>query len=226
MPRAATRRVTTKTLDELLDRLGGVSLRRIRATPPPGTATERDVTRILNRENVPCELVDGVLVEKVMGAAESYLALQIGRYLLDYLDDHDLGLAFGADGPLGILPGMVRIPDASFVSWQKMPDKEAPDRPVPKVVPDLAVEVWSEGNTRGEMERKLKEYFFAGVRLVWYVEPETRSVRVFTAPDRSTTLTESDTLDGADVLPGFKLPLKKLFAKMPKPAKKPRRKKS
>lgn len=226
MPRTASRRTTTKTFDELHARLGRVPLRRIRTTPPPGMATERDVNRILDHENIICELVDGVLVEKVMAYSEASLAAIIIGYMSVYLAEHDLGNVAGADGTLKLWAGLVRAPDVSFVSWDKLPGRLLPSQKIPLLVPDLAIEVLSESNTRGEMERKLKEYFLAGVRLIWYVDPEARTAQVFTAPDHSTTLTESDALDGGDVLPGFTLPLKKLFAKLPKPAKKPRRKKS
>ena len=79
-------------------------------------------------------------------------------------------------------------------------------------MPDLVVEVLSKGNTPKEMARKLEEYFRAGVRLVWYVNPKKRTVRVYTAPDRSVLLREDDTLDGGDVLPGFVLSIRKWFA--------------
>src|SRR5207249_1542657 len=98
MPRAATRRVTTKTFAELHARLGRVPLRRIRTTPPPGMATERDLLRILDHENIPCELVDGVLVEKDMAYAEASLATVISRHIGNYLDEHDVGNVAGADG--------------------------------------------------------------------------------------------------------------------------------
>ena len=80
------------------------------------------------------------------------------------------------------------------------------------MAPDLAVEVISRGNTREEMERKLLDYFAAGVRLVWYVYPVMREVRVYTMPEAYVTLGGQDTLDGGDVLPGFQLPLATLFA--------------
>jgi Uma2 family endonuclease len=91
------------------------------------------------------------------------------------------------------------------------------------------VEVLSKGNTPKEIQRKLKEYFLAGTRLVWVVDPRQRHVRVYTAPDRFVVLTEADTLDGGDVLPGFQLPLRELFALVPQSPKKPgkgRRRKS
>ena len=63
------------TLAELVERLGGVPLERIRFRPYPGTATEEDVIRIEAQENRLCELIEGVLVEKPMGFRESLLAV-------------------------------------------------------------------------------------------------------------------------------------------------------
>jgi len=68
------------------------------------------------------------------------------------------------------------------------------------------------------MERKLREYFQSGVILVWFIDPATRTVEVFTAPDQSIRLNEDQVLDGDDVLPGFKLPIKKIFARVPRKA--------
>src|SRR5262249_44762398 len=84
------------------------------------------------------------------------------------------------------------------------------------VAPNLAVEVLSEGNTPAEIERKLKEYFLAGVELAWIVDPFKRTVAVHTAPDRLRTLSEKGTLDGGSVLPGFTLAVRELFARLPK----------
>jgi Uma2 family endonuclease len=121
------------------------------------------------------------------------------------------------------MPRLVRIPDVSFVSWDRLPKREVPADPIPDLAPDLAVEVLSEGNTEKEMQRKLKEYFLAGVRLVWYVDPRTRTVEVYSAPDQRTVLMEQQTLTGGDVLPGLALPLRQVFARMPRPAEKPAR---
>ena len=72
----------------------------------------------------------------------------------------------------------------------------------------------SPSNTRAEMARKRREYFQAGVRLVWEVNPRARIVTVFDAPERSTTLDATRTLDGGTVLPGFLLPLADLFGEL------------
>jgi Uma2 family endonuclease len=201
-----------QTLGELLESLGGISAARVRLQPFPGTGTESDVIAIHDRENRLCELVDGTLVEKVMGLDESlYAALAVGA-LLDYLKSHDLGKIVGADGMMRIFPGAVRIPDAAFISWARYPKRKRRRGEIPLVAPDLIVEVLSEGNTAKEMARKLDEYFRAGVRLVWYVNPKKRTVRVYTARNRSVLLGEEDTLDGGDVLPGFALSIHDWFA--------------
>ena len=89
-----------------------------------------------------------------------------------------------------------------------------PSEPIAPVVPDLAVEVLSAGNTKREMSRKCEEYFAAGVRLVWQIDLETRTAAVYTNPGEFRTLTESDTLDGEPVLPGFEFSLRELFAEL------------
>ncbi|HEX8200111.1 MAG TPA: Uma2 family endonuclease, partial [Isosphaeraceae bacterium] len=116
------------------------------------------------------------------------------------------------DGTMRLFPGLVRIPDVSFISWERYPKPTGRRVAIPDLAPDLAVEVLSKGNTRKEMERKLGEYFRAGVRLVWYADPKARTARVYTAPDRCVLLREDDTLDGGDVLPGFRLPIRDWFA--------------
>jgi Uma2 family endonuclease len=198
----------------LLDRLGGISPRRIRFHPAPGTATEADVIEVETRENRHCELVDGVLVEKAVGYRESLLALVMSGFLRAFVVPRNLGLVSGADGMMRLFPGLVRIPDVAFVSWARVPGRRIPVDPIPDFAPDLAVEVLSRGNTDAEMARKRREYFAAGVRLVWLVDPELRIVTVFTGPEELTSLAESETLDGGDLLPGFQLPLSTLFAEL------------
>jgi Uma2 family endonuclease len=201
-----------ENMDDLLKHLGKIHPRRIRFDPLPGTATEQDVITIQDREDRLYELVDGVLVEKIMGMPESCVAIELGRLMANHVRANDLGIMAGADGTVRLMPGLVRIPDLAFVSWDRLPTRAYPADPIPDLAPDLAVEGLSKGNTSGEMKRKLKEYFLCGVRLVWFVRLDKRTVQVFTAPDQSTRLEESQTLEGGDVLPGFKLPLEELFA--------------
>jgi Uma2 family endonuclease len=200
------------TIADLLESLGGIPAHRVRFHPVPGMATERDLIELNERGNRLYELVDGTLVEKAVGFDESIFAAFMVKYLLDFLERHDLGKIVGADAFMRIFPGLVRAPDTAFISWQRVPKKKRRRGEIPTVAPDLVVEVLSKGNTRKEMARKLREYFEAGVRLVWYVDPSKRTVTVYTAVDRFTLLDEGDTLDGGDVLPGFSLSIRDWFA--------------
>ncbi len=220
-----TKRPSFETLGDILERLGNVPAHRVRFKPKPGTATEEDVLRIQDHTNRNFELVDGILVEKPVGSPESFLTCDLIKFLGVFLDDHPLGFLAGPDGIMRLWPGRIRMPDVSFIAWYQVPKRERPTEPITGLSPVLAVEVLSDSNTREEMELKLKEYFLARTRLVWIVDPPRRVVEVYTAPDQFVTLTEEETLDGGDVLPGFKLPLRKLFANVPveqKPSKRRR----
>ena len=83
-----------------------------------------------------------------MGFDESSFALPPGRLpLIDYLKTHDLGKIVGADAMMRLFPGLVRIPDAAFISWGRYPKKKRRRGEIPTVAPDLVVEVLSKGNT-------------------------------------------------------------------------------
>jgi Uma2 family endonuclease len=204
--------MTFRHLNDLLARFGDYPPERIRLSPAPGTATKQDVVDIEAAENRLYELIDGVLVEKAVGFKEAFLATRLSTLLNVFAQQHDLGGVLGADGTVELFPGQVRIPDVAFYSWSKLPGRQIPDDPIPELAPDLAVEVLSKTNTRGEMFAKRKDYFFAGVKLVWFVDPRARTVEVYTAPDQATVLTDADTLTGGDVLPGFSLPVAQVFA--------------
>ena len=87
----------TDTVGELLEQLGGINPRRVRLKPAPGQATEKDLLRLLNRDNRLFELVDGTLVEKVAGFKESALAMRLGTKLANFVEVRDLGIVAGAD---------------------------------------------------------------------------------------------------------------------------------
>lgn len=223
MPRAA--KIPFENIRELLDRLGNVPPERVCLDPPPGQATKRELLRLHERSGRLYELVDGTLVEKPMGSPEAFLAAELIRLFGRYLDAHDIGFLYAPDALIEVLPDLVRGPDVSFVPWPEGLDRSVPRKPISKQIPALVVEVLSPSNRPGEIRRKLKEYFLAGVRLVWVVSPDTETAVVYTAPDVKTPVPTTGTLDGGDVLPGFRLPLAKLFERLEKPAAKKRRKK-
>lgn len=213
---------------ELQERLGGIPAGRICLDPFPGTATKRDLLRKHGRPRKLYELVEGTLVEKAMGHVESIVAAELVRVLGNFIKQHQLGYCTGADDLIELMPKLVRGPDVSFTSWTQRPEGTADTDAISKVVPNLVVEVLSESNSRGEIAKKLKDYFFAGVRLAWVIDPRARTASVYTGPDDATVVAADGALTGGDVLPGFELPLAALFVDLPPlppPAKKPKGKK-
>ena len=204
-----------RTLADFLRYLGDIPADRVRFHPSPGQATVADVLAVLDHEDIRCELIHGVLVEKPMAYFSSCLAIAIAAFLRNFVLPRNLGLVSGSDGMLELFTGLVRAPDVAFVGWDRLPGRRMPMEPIPSLVPDLAVEVLSPSNTPGEMSRKRRDYFAAGVRLLWIVDPKARTVAVFTSADPpDAVLTEDQTLDGGAVLPGFTLPLRELFAEL------------
>lgn len=199
------------TAADLFQRFGPIPLHRIVADPAPGTATEDDVIWQSEHRDRLCELVDGVLVEKAMGYYESFLGGELFALIRNFVVAHALGLTHTADALFRLAPNLVRIPDVAFVSWNRLPGGRVPQSSIADLVLDLAVEIISRSNTLEELEEKLRDYFDAGVRLVWYVYPALREVHVFRSAADRTVLRDGDTLDGGAVLPGFALPLTAFF---------------
>ena len=108
-------------------------------------------------------------------------------------------------------PDTVRGPDVSYYSKERLPlDQRVVGYHTE--VPDLCVEVVSPSNSMKQLKAKAKEYLFAGVRLVWIVDPEDRTVTIIVDPLESRTLEADATLDGGTVLPGFSCKVSDLFA--------------
>lgn len=200
-----------QSVADLLDHLH-VPPQRIRLVPPPGTATEDDVVRACNLKPL-CELIDGVLVEKTVGYYESRLAVVLIGYFEIFLRKRNRGFVLGADGLIRVNPNQVRLPDVSFFLWKHFPGRLLPQGAILDLVPDLAVEVLSPDNTLLEMARKRREYFDGGAQFVWEVDPEERTVHVYTSATEFKLLREKDTLVGGKVLPDFKLKIKDWFAR-------------
>jgi Uma2 family endonuclease len=203
-----------KTLADLLARLGGVPLDRIRFHPSPGTARVQDVIAIEQQEGKLCELVAGVLLEKTMGFTESRLAVFLAGLLNAFVVPRNLGVVTGPDGTVELMADLVRIPEVAFTNWDRLPGRRCPPAPIPRLAPNLAVEMLSRSNTPGEMAVKRQDYFAAGVELVWEIVPDTRTAVVYTPTGAAKTLSGTDVLDGGTVLPGFTLPLSQVFEEL------------
>ncbi len=220
MARTTIEPPTIRTAADLVKRLGSIPLDRIRLQPPLGTATEQDLIEIERRRDSLCELVDGTIVDKAAGFRESLVTSQLSFALYSYLQRDDRGICVGGNCLFRLAPGLVRCPSVAFLAWDKFPNGEIPSDPIADLVPNLVAEVLRNGNTPAEMKRKVGEYFNAGVRLVWLIDPKKRSARVYTTPHRSVPIREDQSLEGGDVLPGFTVSLAELLRHIPPPRKK------
>jgi Uma2 family endonuclease len=207
-----------KSFAEILARVGGVPAERILPYPAPGTATPEDAFDPKYVGDSGVELVGGVLVEKTVGVYDEYIAGRLFHLIQVFMDEHNLGAVTGSQGGYWFASDTMRMPDVSVVLWESLDDPdeiEERGEAFLRTPPDLVVEVLSPGNTPREMDIKLGEYAKAGVKLVWYVDPDRKEVAVFpkARAKSKVTLGVDATLDGGTVLPGFTVPVAKLFEK-------------
>jgi len=158
-----------------------------------------------------CELIDGVLIEMwPPGNPHGRVVAKVTGALLK-AETMGLGQVFGEGGfVLRRDPDTVRAPDVSFfIAGRALPTARRPA--FWEVAPDLVVEIVSTWDTVAEVQAKVRDWLEFGVRLVWVFYPETRTVQVIASLQERFTLTEADTLDGGDVLPGFSCSVAELF---------------
>jgi Uma2 family endonuclease len=158
------------------------------------------------------ELVRGeVITMPPPGFIHGIVQLSIGMLLKIFATQHKLGRVTVESGTVTENdPDSVRGPDVAFWSFERLPADQTPEV-YPNVAADLCVEVKSPSNTPAKTTRKVREYFKSGVRLVWLVDPEERTVTVYRAPGDGRVLWEDATITGEDVLPGFTCPLAEFF---------------
>jgi Uma2 family endonuclease len=157
------------------------------------------------------ELVRGVLqVREPVGPAHGCTASEITRAIGNYLDTHPIGVTMVEAGYVTERgPDTVRGPDVSFMTYERA--KEVKGDGFAQIAPDLAIEVLSPSNTPREVDKKVAEYFTMGARLVWVADPKKRTVTVLAPEALAYVVAGDESLDGGDVLPGFRVEVKKLF---------------
>ncbi len=159
------------------------------------------------------ELVEGELAHMTLtGGEHGALAVRIGRLLDEHVEAHDLGVCCGAETGFILKrdPDTVRAPDAAVVLKSRIPETGIPAAYWP-FAPDHAVEVVSPSDRLADVHVKIAEYFAAGTRLVWLVEPETRMVHVYRSPQEVEVVGTEQDLGGGDVLTGFGCAVRRLF---------------
>lgn len=148
------------------------------------------------------------------GGKQGIIAMRLGAALSRFVEENGLGEVFGAETGFKLAsdPDTVRAPDAAFVREERIPPGNFAEGFWP-LAPDLAVEVVSPGDTLYEVDEKVEDYLAAGVRAVWIVNPKRHAVTVYRLQSEPQTLTEEETLDGQDVVPGFQYNIARLFAR-------------
>lgn len=177
---------------------------------PQAVLSPLDVERASERDGKLYELIDGELREKHVGIESLFIASRICERLQ---------VAFYPATGLAFVEGMIycfdrpnhgRKPDVAFVRRDRLPDQRVPRGDL-HIAPDLVVEVLSPGNSGIEVQQKLDEYLSAGVPLVWIVNPDSRTIRVFRNDGTTPLFRAEDVIENEPLLAGFRLVVGEMF---------------
>ena len=179
--------------------------------PQAAPLTADDLLRLYS-EGKRGELVRGEFCETVSSGGEhGEIAMTLGGEVGSFVRRRRLGRVSGSDSGVRLErdPDTVREPDLLYISARKLP-LDVRVAGYYEVVPDLIVEIMSPSDSRTAFTDKLRMWISYGVRVVWGVFPDTRTVEIHVAGG-FTALTDADTLDGGDVLPGFTCAVNDIF---------------
>lgn len=174
--------------------------------------TADDLLR-LHSEGVRGELIRGVLHKTVStGIEHGEIAVNLAILMGTFVKSGRLGRVVGTDAGIWLErnPDTVREPDIAFISAEKLP-LDTRVRGYAEVVPDLVVEIISPNDRPVAVYDKAQMWLRFGVRLVLLIDPDVRTVTVMPQDGPAQTLTDADTLDGGDVLPGFSCAVSDIF---------------
>jgi Uma2 family endonuclease len=155
------------------------------------------------------ELVRGhLVVREPPGTRHGWVAANLAYFISDFVRRHNLGAVFAQDTGFHIArdPDTVRAPDAAFVTRERL--AAVGRRGYAFVAPDLVAEVLSPDDRPGEVLAKVGDWLSAGVRLVWIIDPERAAACVYRADGSVALLEETGVLEGEDVVPGFRCPVR------------------
>jgi Uma2 family endonuclease len=187
-------------------------------TKPDAPATSDPVTADqllqLPDHGTRYELVKGDLIEMSPASPRhGRIAMRLGALLEVYARQHNLGVVYAAETGFKLQenPDTVRAADAAFVAQARIPAEGEPEG-YWAIAPDLVIEVVSPSDSAVLLQGKVTDWLAAGCRLMWVLYPDTRTVTEYRSLADVRVLTATETLDGADVLPGFTCPIADLFA--------------
>jgi Uma2 family endonuclease len=179
---------------------------------PRGRMTFAEAAR-LDPDEKPGELDAGRWVSVTKGTwRHGQILINIGAILRSYARANPGWSVSGADPgtKLGRDPDVLRGPDVAIVRLERVPTGKGEEGWL-EGAPDVAVEVLGDAQSMGELTRKALDYLRAGAKQVWLADADSRSVVVYTSPDRARVVGPDEVLDGGDVLPGFSCRVSEFF---------------
>ncbi len=157
------------------------------------------------------EIVYGEIKERSMPSPiHGRIQLQIGAKLLSHVEENNLGAVY-TETHFELAEKLSRVPDVAFVSFARFPEAGEDESSRWHIAPDLAVEIISPTDDYEDVQEKITEYFIFGVKQVWIISPESRTLSIYFSRTNVKILTETDELNGEEILPGFRMNLSEIF---------------
>jgi len=159
------------------------------------------------------ELISGELrVMSPAGNVHGRIAMRLGALISTFVDEKSLGAVYAAETGFIIArdPDTVRAPDVAFVTQQHLEETGSVEGFWP-AAPDLAAEVVSPGDSWSEVEAKALCWLNAGTQVVWVLDPEQANVTVYHSRSEISVLSGNETLKSEALLPGWSVPVERLF---------------
>jgi len=166
----------------------------------------------LPKDGFKRELIEGELIMSPAGYRHERIVAVLLSAMLTHATRERLGVVCGSGLGCWMVSGNLLSPDVSFIAKARLSVAAVELEKYLRGAPDLVVEVLSPWDRSIRVREKLQDYFSSGARLIWVVDPAEKTALVYRAPETDRLLHATDTLDGEDVLPGFRLPLAELFA--------------
>lgn len=158
------------------------------------------------------EIVYGEIKERPMPSpVHGRIQAEIAAELRNFVKPNQLGVIY-TETHFEFAENLSRVPDVAFISLERFPEGGEDKSSRWHIAPDLAVEVISPTDDYENVQEKITEYFTFGVKQVWIVSPESKTLTVYFSRTDVKILTENDELIGEEILPGFRLKLSEIFA--------------
>ena len=167
--------------------------------------------RYLSREDgYKYEWIDGRAEKspRTMNTAQIYIRENLDHFL-DALRAKNPQLGrFHSETDIFLTPGRHRRPDIAYFT----PEQVRSGKSGEPVIPEFVIEVISPTDNINRVNKKVRQYFEAGVKVIWHIFPEQQEVYVYENPTRINVCRDEHPCSAESVIPGFALPARDVFA--------------